>query len=503
MPFPGTCVHYYKLRYVSTYLLMLCSFVIVIMYREKNRVVILGGGVAGLSAGYVLSRAGASVLLCERSATVGGLSRTIVHNDFRFDLGGHRFFTKNQKLENFLKELMGEEFIVTPRSSKIYLVGKYFDYPLRPANALFGLGIGKTARIVLDYAFEKIKNVLRKKEIVSLEDWVVSNFGRTMFNLYFKEYSEKVWGLPCDRISEEWVAQRIKGLSLRVAIKDALFKSKSRKVATLIERFLYPPLGIGRISDRFREEIEKNNPVYTGCSAVQVNHEGERIVSVAAMSERHETLIEGEEFISSIPLTHLVAMLEPRAPAEVTRAAKELRYRSTIIVTIMIDREKITDLTWIYFPEKEIPFGRIHEPRNWSKLMAPPGKTALVAEYFCFENDDTWKKKDHELVIGTIKALAGLGFIKKEEVLDSSVIRIRKAYPLFEVGYRKNYEKIMEYLGNFKNLQVIGRGGMFKYYNMDHAIETGIKAAENLLGKNHESVEANQKKEYLEETYKK
>jgi protoporphyrinogen oxidase len=471
--------------------------------REKHGVVVLGGGVAGLSAGYVLSRAGLDVVLCERGSTVGGLSRTVVHGDYRFDLGGHRFFTKNRELENFLKELMGEEFIVTPRSSKIFLGGKYFDYPLRPANALFGLGIGKTVRIILDYAYEKIKNLARKPRIVSLEDWVVSNFGRTMFNLYFKEYSEKVWGLKCDRISEEWVATRIKGLSLTVAVREALFKSKSRNVATLIERFLYPELGIGRISDRFKEEIEKSNPLYTGCSAVQVNHDGRRILSVSTMDERSEMLLEGKEFISSIPLTQLVTLLEPRAPTDVIRAARELRYRSTIIVAIMIDREKVTDLTWIYFPEEKIPFGRIHEPKNWSEKMAPPGKTALVVEYFCIENDDTWKKKDPELVTSTTKALAGLGFIKKEEVLDSKVIRIRKAYPLFEVGYEKKYDKIMEYLQNFENLQVIGRSGMFKYYNMDHAIETGIKAAENLLGKTHETLETNQKREYLEEIYKK
>jgi protoporphyrinogen oxidase len=473
------------------------------MNSGKRRVVVLGGGVAGLSASYVLSEAGSDVALCERDSVVGGLSRTVVHGDYRFDLGGHRFFTKNRELERFLRNLMGEEFIMTPRSSKIYLRGKYFDYPLRPANALFGLGIGKTVAIVIDYTFEKIKNVFRKKEIVSLEDWVVSNFGRTMFNLYFKEYSEKVWGLGCDRISEEWVAQRIKGLSLTVAVREALFKSESKKVATLIERFLYPELGIGRLSERFQEEIEKNSPVYLNCSTVQVNHDGERILSVNTFDGRSEKLLPGEEFISSIPLTNLVTMLSPAAPVDVTRAAKELRYRSTIIVAIMIDRDKATDLTWIYFPEKKIPFGRIHEPKNWSKSMAPPGKTTIVAEYFCFENDDTWKKKDHELVISTIKTLDGLGFIKKEEVLDSSVIRIRKAYPLFEVGYKEKYDRIIEYLQGFENLQIIGRGGMFKYYNMDHAIETGIKAAENLLGKSHETLEANRKKEYLEEIYQK
>jgi protoporphyrinogen oxidase len=468
---------------------------------EKHRAVVLGGGVAGLSAGYVLSRAGLDVALCEKDAAVGGLSKTIVRGEYRFDLGGHRFFTKNRQLEDFLKELMGEEFIVAPRSSKIYLRRRYFDYPLKPTNALFGLGLGTTVRIILDYTLERIKNIFRNPEIVSLEDWVVSNFGRTMFNLYFKEYSEKVWGIKCDRISEEWVAQRIKGLSLTVAIREALFKSNNRKIATLAERFLYPELGIGRISDRFQEEIGKSNNVYLNCSATQVNHDGTRIVSVAAKNEGSEKLLIGEEFISSIPLTRLVTMLHPKAPPEVLRAAKELKYRDTIIVAVMIDRDKVTDLTWIYFPERKIPFGRIHEPKNWSMKMAPPGKTSIVAEYFCFEGDDTWKTSDRKLAETTIENLVKLGFIRKDEVIDSTVLRIKKAYPLLEVGYRQKYDKIIGYLRKFENLQVIGRGGMFKYHNMDHAIETGIKAAENLLGREHDLHETNHKKEYLEEMY--
>lgn len=469
--------------------------------REKPGVVVLGGGVAGLSAGYVLSKAGKEVVLCERDSEVGGLSKTVVHGEYRFDLGGHRFFTKDKELEQFLRGLMGEEFVTTPRSSKIYLRGKYYDYPLKPMNALFGLGIGTSLRIITDYAYQRIKGLIRKPRILSLEDWVVSKFGRTMFNLYFKEYSEKVWGIECDKISEEWVAQRIKGLSLTVAIKEALFKSKDQTIATLTERFLYPELGIGRISDRFKEEIQETNHVYLGCSARKVNHNGGRIVSVAARNKKDEKLLEGEEFISSIPLTRLVEMLRPKAPAEVLEAARGLRYRDTIIVAVMIARDKATNLTWIYFPEREIPFGRVHEPKNWSRKMAPPGKTAVVAEYFCFEGDDTWNTKDEKLSSMTVDNLAKLGFITSDEVLDTLVVRVKRAYPLLEVGYTEHYNKIISYLRNFENLQVIGRGGMFKYHNMDHAIETGIKAAENLLGREHDLHDTNNKKEYLEEIY--
>jgi protoporphyrinogen oxidase len=297
------------------------------------------------------------------------------------------------------------------------------------------------------------------------------------------------------------VAQRIKGVSLTVAIRDAFFKSDGRKIASLTERFLYPDLGIGRISDRFQEEIEETNPVYLNCSATRVNHDGTRITSVVARNQGSEKLLKGGEFISSIPLTRLVTMLHPKAPSEVLKAAEALRYRDTIIVAAMIDRDRVTDLTWIYFPERKIPFGRIHEPKNWSAKMAPPGKTTIVAEYFCFKGDNTWNTSDRELVGITVKNLVKLGFIKEAEVIDSTVLRIRKAYPLLEVGYRRKYDKIIGYLRKFENLQIIGRGGMFRYHNMDHAIETGIKAAENLLGKKHDLHGTNHKKEYLEEIY--
>lgn len=446
------------------------------MKGERYEVAILGGGVAGLSAGYVLSKAGVKLAVCEGSVAAGGLARTIVQGEFRFDLGGHRFFTKNRKLENFVRQLMGEEFIVAPRKSRIYLRSRYFDYPLKPLNALFSMGMLKAIKIISDYCFERLKNLLTKPAIISLEDWVVSNFGREMFNLYFREYSEKVWGISCDKISEEWVAQRIKGLSLAVAIKSAFFKSN--EIATLTERFLYPQLGIGRISERMQEEIERKNRVFLNTRAERINHSGARINSIVA----NGITLEAEEFISSIPLTSLVKMLHPAPPREVLESAEKLRYRDTIIVVLMLNRDRITDLTWIYFPEHRIPFGRIHEPKNWSIKMAPQGKTALVAEYFCFKGDEIWSRSDEKLAEVTIENLERLGFINRSEVIGSAVVRVEKAYPLLEIGYREHYDRIFDYLSRFKNLHIIGRGGMFRYYNMDHAIKTGIKAAEKVLG---------------------
>ncbi len=472
------------------------------MNNSKNGIVILGGGLAGLSAGYVLSKADRKVLVFESNSVVGGLSRTIVKGEFRFDLGGHRFLTKSKRIENFVKDLMDGELLTVHRKSKIYLHNKYFDYPLKPLNAIFGLGIPATIKIILDYGIERLKNLLREPDNISLEDWVVSNFGRTMFNIYFKEYSEKIWGIECSRISSEWVAQRIKGLSLGIAIKNAFLKFSGKGLPTLADNFLYPSSGIGRISDKLKETIDKNNQVLTNTRIEQLNHSDFRIESIEVKylcrqddsnSSRNIipplvkrgrgdlSIIEGSEFISSIPITTLVTILHPRAPEDVLTAASMLRYRDVVIVAIMLSRERVTDLTWIYIPERKIPFGRIHEPKNWSLKMAPEDKTLIVAEYFCFEGDETWRADDGQLIELTIHYLEKLRFIKRDEVLDSVVIRTLKAYPLLEVGYKEYYNKVWDYLNRFKNLHIVGRAGIFRYLNMDHAIETGIETAEKII----------------------
>jgi protoporphyrinogen oxidase len=451
------------------------------MDKSSNDTVILGGGLAGLSAGYVLTQAGERVKIFESGSTVGGLSRTVVKEGFRFDLGGHRFFTKDERIDTFVRRLMEEELISVSRTSKIYMRNKFFDYPLKPLNAIFGLGVPTTLRILGDYAAEKVLGLAKKTEAVSLEDWVVRNFGRTMFNIYFRDYSEKVWGIECSNISAEWVAQRIKGLSLAKAVKNAFFKFSGKDIPTLADRFIYPQLGIGRLSDRLREEIERSSKVFTDTTVVRINHGGGRIGSVAVKNHRHNAEAGGKDFISSLPLPGVVRMLYPAPPREVLDAASRLRFRDLVVVAVMVDRERVTDETWIYIQERCIPFGRIHEPTNWSRKMAPEGKTLIVMEFFSFKDDEVWSLDDESLVDVTVAHLEKLGFIGKREVLDSAVVRVPKAYPLFDVGYRKHCEVISAYLGRFENLHVAGRGGMFRYYNMDHAIESGINVAERLL----------------------
>ena len=452
------------------------------MSKSKKNTIILGGGLSGLSSGYELSKAGFKVGVYERDAVVGGLSKTIERNGFRFDLGGHRFFTADEKINAFVRELMGNELITVRRSSKIYLRGKYFDYPLKPLNAMFGLGILNTARTLADYAWEKARRTIRDKEIISLEDWVVGNFGRTMFNIYFKEYSEKVWGIDCSRISAAWVAQRIKGLSLAKAVKHAFSKVSGRGLATLTDRFLYPTLGIGRLSDRLRDEIEMSNgDVFTGAGVESINHRGFKVDSISVRDRVRMRTVPAEEFISSIPVTKLVRMLNPLPPAEVLETAAKLKFRDLVIVATMVDRARITDQTWIYIPEKKIPFGRIHEPTNWSPAMAPPGKSLLVTEFFSFKGDAVWSMGDTMLADLAADNLVRLGFINKREILDSVIVRVPKAYPLFEVGYRKHIAELHDYLGRFSNLHITGRSGLFRYYNMDVAIQSGREAAVKLV----------------------
>ena len=445
-----------------------------------NSTIILGGGLAGLSAGLVLTRAGRRVLVLEREPALGGLARTIVRGAFRFDLGGHRFFTRDKGIEAFLRELMGGELLSVPRKSQILLRGRYFDYPLRPLNALSGLGPWTTVRMLLDYAVEHARHRLRPPASVSLEAWVVSRFGRTMFEIYFKGYSEKIWGIPCERVCTEWVEQRIQGLSLGVAIRRALLGSAA-DLPTLAEEFLYPPLGIGRIAERMREEIERENRVLTGVRVERLEHHGDRVEGLTVTKGDRTRVVEGEEFISTIPLTALVRMLHPAAPVRVLEAASRLRYRDLVIVAVMLDRERVTDQTWMYVPGPEIPFSRIHEPTNWSATMAPRGKTLLVTEHFCFSGDGTWRARDEDLAQMTIGHLARMRFVDRREVLDSAVVRVAKAYPVFEVGYREHYDQVCEYLGRFRNLDIAGRGGTFKYLNMDHAIAAGIEAAERAI----------------------
>jgi protoporphyrinogen oxidase len=446
----------------------------------KKEIIILGGGLSGLSAGYYLSLLNKDLIVFEESNQVGGLAKTIEYGGFRFDLGGHRFFTTNKEIEKLVKDLLGDELLIVFRRSKIYLKGKYFDYPLNPKNIIDGLGVKEVLKAFFDFLYEKCK-INRNIEAVSLEDWVISRFGKGLYELFFKEYSEKVWGIPCNRISAEWISQRIQGLSWKSLIKSALFKH-SDNIPTLIDKFLYPSHGIGRIADKLAANIIKaGNKINLNCKVEKIFWEGDRIKGVYVKEGEVYYYVEGEMFISTIPITSLIKSLFPKPPDDILKISSYLKYRHLFLVVIFLNKPKATNYTWCYFPEKEIPFGRIHEPTNWSINMAPEKKTLIVAEYFCNEEDEIWQLSEGQLIENTILYLEKVGIIKRIEILDGKVIRVPMAYPFFDIDYKKYYSKIIDYLSRFKNLFLAGRTGMFKYYNMDKAIESGIQAAKNSL----------------------
>lgn len=448
--------------------------------RDNGDAVILGGGLAGLTTGYLLGKSGRSVSLVEREFNLGGLARTVETRGFRFDLGGHRFITQDANVDAFVRELLAGDYLEVDRSSRILLGEKWFHYPLRPVNALSGFGISTAAKILVDYAAERLKACFDSPPPVSLEDWVVRHYGRRLFSIYFKDYSEKVWGIGCQDIAPEWIEQRVQGLSLGVAILNAVMPRCGAARSTLATRFLYPRLGIGQIAARLRKGIDGTGRILNNTTVVRLDHAGDRIRRVTTRNGKHTGTLHGGDFISTIPLQALVTALHPRAPAPVLAAASRLRSRDLVVVAIMINKPRITEHTWIYLPENTIPFGRVHEPTNWSPHMAPAGKTLLVAEYFCFRGDTIWNRTNSEATRLTVDGLARLGLIDKSDVLNSVVLRVPNAYPLFEVGYKEHCECILEYLDRFDNLHVAGRGGTFRYYNMDHAMRSGMDIADKL-----------------------
>jgi protoporphyrinogen oxidase len=453
------------------------------MKNEDKRVIVMGGGPAGLAAGKILTDAGVRTTVLEKDDAVGGLSRTHAYKGFLFDLGGHRFFTKKAELDQFLHDLMVDELINVDRSSQIYFMGKYFNYPPTFINAFAGLGPVMSARILGSFILDKWR--YRTKPVVTLEDWMVKQFGRRMYEIFFKTYTEKVWGVNCDQASATWAAQRIKGMSLLGTVKESLLPSGKDRPVSLIGNFKYPAHGIGRISERLAQEIGKRNEVRLNARAAGVLHKDGKVTGVRIRyRDGREEVVDATHVLSSIPVTELIMILDPPAPERVKEAARSLRYRDLVVVAVMFDRERITEDTWIYIPDPKISFGRLHEPTNWSPAMSPPGKTSLVFEYFCFETDPIWKTPDDQLAADTLKEFAKIQLAPGAEqyAFDHCVVRAKKAYPIHEIGHEAPLQLIQSFLEGFANLSLMGRYGQFVYNNLDHSIETGIRAARETLG---------------------
>jgi protoporphyrinogen oxidase len=431
---------------------------------------------------------------------VGGLSRTERYKGYRFDIGGHRFFTKSDEIrELWHRFLPDEDFLMRQRMSRIYYRGGFFRYPLDAKDALRKLGLIEATRCGFSYLASAVRP---KKPAVSFEDWVVAHFGRRLFEIFFKTYTEKVWGIPCSEISADWAAQRIKGLSLFRAVTQALVGQRGEIVKTLIEQFEYPRLGPGMMWERVAEDLSgRGVAIELGAKVIEIHHEGGRIGSLVVESESGSREVGVDAMVSSMPIRALVTGLRPLPPSSVLDAARALRYRDFLTVVLVLDDPDVFPDNWIYIHDPSVRLGRVQNFKNWSPEMVPdPRHTALGLEYFCNEGDDLWASTDQELLERGRRDLATIGLIDADKVIDGTVIRVHKAYPVYDEDYAANVAVIREYLeGEFDNLQLCGRNGMHKYNNQDHAMMTGLMAARNLAGQHWDQWRVNQDAEYLEE----
>lgn len=445
-----------------------------------NKTIIMGAGPAGLSAGYHLAKKGYNVEIFESDNQVGGISKTIQYKGYYFDLGGHRFFTKMEEVNELWHEVLGQDFRKTPRLSRIYYKNKFFNYPVTPVNALVGLGIGETILIIASYLWIKIFPYKRED---TFEQWVSNRFGKKLYAIFFKTYTEKVWGIPCSELSSEWSAQRIKGLSLISTIKNAFFKKNHAKITTLIDAFDYPKYGPGMMYTAMKDQIEAlGNNVQVDAKVTAVFAEGKRITSIEITSEKGEKkMVQGDTFISSIPITDLVRLIQPAADQEIIDAANSLSYRSIITVDIIVDQKQLFPDNWIYIHSPEVKLGRVQNFKNWSKDMVPDQeKTSMGLEYFCTEDDALWKMSDQELFELASSEVERVKICKASDIIDYCVVRVPKAYPVYDGNYKQSMCKIKDYIKGFENIQPVGRYGLFKYNNMDHSIATGLYAAKNI-----------------------
>jgi protoporphyrinogen oxidase len=452
------------------------------------KAVIVGAGPAGLTAAYELSKKGQRVVVLEADPQyVGGISRTVEYRGYRFDIGGHRFFSKSREVEDLWTEILGADMLERPRSSKIFYRGRFYAYPLKPLEAFSQLGVMESALCVLSFLKSRLRPVRHPK---SFEDWVVNEFGQRLFRIFFKTYTEKVWGMSCKEISADWAAQRIKGLTLGGAIKNALLpqrKLKDRKqvVKTLIGTFRYPRLGPGMMWEACAEKVRAvGGEVLTGRSVVACRFDAASSIWTATARATDGTEeFRGEHLISSMPMKQLVGQIEPRLPDAAVRSGNSLRYRDFLTVGLILrERNRFLD-NWIYIHDPNVKMGRVQNYKSWSAEMVPdPNFCCYGLEYFCFEGDGLWTMHDADLIALGAKELEQVGLGHAADVVDGCVIRQPKAYPVYDDDYEQHVGVVRRALdAHCRNLHLVGRNGMHKYNNQDHAMMTALLAARNIL----------------------
>ena len=458
------------------------------MCQSANTVVVIGAGPAGLTAAYLLSKRGVPVTVIESdSQYVGGISRTVAYKDFLFDIGGHRFFSKSQAVEDLWTELLPSDMLERPRSSRIFYNGQFFSYPLRPLEALRRLGVRESVQCILSYLHSQMFPIPAPK---NFEDWVSNQFGTRLFRIFFKTYTEKVWGMDCKDISADWAAQRIKGLSLGKALFHALLprrpSSRQAVVKTLINSFRYPRRGPGMMWEAAaRRTRQMGGQILMGQKMVGLDYDAQAERWTVHYQDEQGILqeITADQVISSAPLRSMVAGLCPRVSAGTLDAANALRYRDFLVVAVILKDKNCFPDNWVYIHDPSVKVGRIQNFKSWSPEMVPdPALCCYGLEYFCFEGDGLWASPDADLLALATKELTALGMAGPDDVLDGCVVRQPKAYPVYDADYAIHVGMIRRELeARFPTLHLMGRNGMHRYNNQDHAMMTAMLTVENIL----------------------
>jgi len=468
----------------------------------ERDIVIIGAGPAGLTAAYQLSKEGVASTVLEGTDQVGGISRTVEREGWRFDIGGHRFFTKVPEVEALWHEILpDEDFLMRPRMSRIFYEGKYYDYPLKAMNALRNLGVFEAVLCVLSYVWARVRP---PKDQSNLEGWISARFGRRLYNHFFKTYNEKVWGVPATEISADWAAQRIKNLSLFNAIVNALLPKRNQKeITSLIEEFQYPKFGPGMMWEVCREKVEASgSKVLMETKVRRIRHEGGRAVAVVGTSaDGTETEYACTDVVSTMPFPSLIRAMDPPVPDDVRRAADDLHFRDFLTVALVVPEAYSFPDNWIYVHSPKVKVGRIQNFGSWSPYLIKEGRTCLGLEYFVFEGDGMWNTPDEELVEIGKQELAELGLVQADKVEAGYVVRMPKAYPVYDEGYLDNVEVLKAWIAEHApNVHPVGRNGMHKYNNQDHSMFTAMLTVENILGRGpHDIWSVNVEAEYHEE----
>ena len=471
------------------------------MKESERMILIVGAGPAGLTAAIELINRSHPCHVVESSEIVGGISRTEERNGWRFDIGGHRFFTKVARVEQFWHSILSQnEFLSRPRMSRIYYNKMFFDYPLKASNALGNLGLVESFRCVMSYLWVRIQ---RPKDMSTFEGWTASRFGWRLYRIFFKTYTEKVWGVPATEIQADWAAQRIKNLSLFSAIINALVPSRNnRKITSLIDEFQYPMLGPGMLWEQCaRIVVENGSNLDFKTTLVRIIRDSEKGISaVCAKQDGSELRIAFSHLISSMPLGDLVLSISPPAPEGVLKAAQSLRHRDFLTVALVLPDKGVFPDNWIYIHDPSVNVGRIQNFKSWSPFMVKDGYTCLGLEYFVNVGDVLWNKSDGELIDLAIQELRELNLVDVSTITEGHVVRMPKAYPMYDEKYQGCVETIRSWLADeLPNVHPVGRNGMHRYNNQDHSMLTAMLTVENILGAQHDIWSINVDDEYHEE----